>query len=407
MTTAYPPRTAARDGSTGVDREALLAAARDLGPLLQEHAAEAERNRRLSPEVVRALVDAGFFRLLLPRSLGGLEVDPVTCSLIVEQLAGYDSAAGWALQAGNLGAWWAARFPVEGTEELYANNPSAAMTAAFHPPQQAREADGGYRLSGRGPLASNIHDADWVFFTAFVMDGEGPRMHDGMPEVIGLAVHTHEVEIVDTWFSLGMRGTDSNDVVIHDVFVPASRTFHVMPDFEPGPHHGGPLYRFPVIGASTFTIAPVPLAVARNAIGVVRELVQQKTAFGYLRPLRERGVVQATLARAEAMLRAARLLYYDTLEQAWERTLAGNGHTLEQKADLQLAAAHVGTTAATVADMMHRIAGTTGIYARNPLERHFRDAHTVRHHGFLSENRFEAVGQVYCGVQPEFAMLGL
>jgi alkylation response protein AidB-like acyl-CoA dehydrogenase len=105
------------------------------------------------------------------------------------------------------------------------------------------------------------------------------------------------------------------------------------------------------------------------------------------------------------MLRAARLLFYDTLDTAWARTVAGERSTLEQKADLLLAGAYAATTAARVTDMMHRVAGTSGIYTKSPLERHFRDAQTLRHHGFLSENRFEAVGQVYLGVPPEFAMV--
>jgi alkylation response protein AidB-like acyl-CoA dehydrogenase len=407
MATTYPreggPAPIAKPSE--VDRDGLLAVARDLGPLIREHAGEAERERRLSREVIGALVEAGLFRLLLPRSLGGLEADPVTCSLVVEEVARFDSAAGWALQAGNTGAWWAARFPKEGSEEIYGGNPNAVMAAAFHPPQQALETAGGYRVTGRGPLASNIHDAEWLFLTALAMDGNHPRMVDGMPQVIGLVLRAGEAQIVDTWHSLGMRGTDSNDVVVDDVFVPASRTFRLVPDFEPGPHHRGPLYRFPGIGAAVFVLAPVALAVARGAISELRELAQRKTAFGFTRPLRERAVVQVTLARAEAMLRAARLLYYDTLGVAWERTVAGELSTLEQKADLLLAGTHAATTAGTVTDMMHRVAGTSGIYARNPLERHFRDAQTLRHHGFMSENRFETVGQVYCGVAPEFPMV--
>jgi alkylation response protein AidB-like acyl-CoA dehydrogenase len=62
-------------------RDTLLATARKLGPMIREHADEAERGRRLSPVVIGALKENGLFRLLLPRSLGGLEVDPVTCSL--------------------------------------------------------------------------------------------------------------------------------------------------------------------------------------------------------------------------------------------------------------------------------------------------------------------------------------
>ncbi|HYC31060.1 MAG TPA: acyl-CoA dehydrogenase family protein, partial [Gemmatimonadales bacterium] len=272
-----PPAAAAL---TRPDADALLSAARSLEPLIRKHAPDAERNRRLSPEVIAGLTDAGLYRLLLPVSLGGLEVDPVTCSRLVETIAGFDSAAGWSLQAGNLGAWWAARLPAEGTREIYAHNPSAVMAASFHPPQQARPAGAGYRIAGRGPLASNIHQSDWLFLTAVVMDGERPRTTDGRPDVIGLVLRASEVEIVDTWDSLGMRGTDSQDVVMHDVLVPAARAFPLAPGFEPPPDFQGPLYRFPVIGSAVFTIAPVALAVARGAIEEVRTLAGRKTAFG-------------------------------------------------------------------------------------------------------------------------------
>jgi alkylation response protein AidB-like acyl-CoA dehydrogenase len=383
----------------------LLATARSLGPLIREHATDGERGRRLAREVLQAITGAGLFRLLLPKALGGHEVDPVTCSRIVEEVAGFHSAAGWALQAGNAGAWWSARLPQEGADEIYSGNPDAVMAAAFHPPQRAVPGPGGYRLSGRGPLASNIHDSEWLFLTALVMDGDQPRLSGGAPEVIALVLPVAEVQVVDTWDSLGMRATDSNDVVVDNVFVPARRTFRLTPEFQPGPRFEGPLYRFPAIGGAVFCIAPVPLAIARGAITELRALAGRKTSFGFNRPLSERPAVQATLARAEGMLRAARLLYYDTLTAAWERTLSGAGSTLEQKADILLAASYAVTTAAKVTDLVHRAAGTSGIYARSPLERHLRDALTLRHHGFLSENRFEAVGQVYLGLPPEFAMV--
>ncbi|HEU5039196.1 MAG TPA: acyl-CoA dehydrogenase family protein [Gemmatimonadales bacterium] len=404
MTTAAPS-PAVHDSDTSASPAPLLAAARGLGPLIREHAAAAERDRRLAPEVIAGLTEAGLYRLLLPRSLGGLEVDPVTCSQLVEMVAGFDSAAGWSLQAGNLGGWWAARLTPEGTEEIYGENPSAMMAAAFHPPQQARETDGGYRIDGRGPLASNIHQADWLFLTALVMDGDQPRMVGPRPEVIAVVLRASEVEVVDTWRSLGMRGTDSNDVVMAAVFVPRRRAFPLVPGFEPPRDFRGPLYRFPAIGAAVFTIAPVALAVARGAIDEVLALAAHKTAFGFTRPLRDRPAVQATIARAEGLLRSARLLYYDTMATAWARTVRGEPHTLAQKADLLLAGTHAAATAAAVAELMHGVAGTSGVYERSPLERHFRDAHTLRHHGFMSANRFEAVGQVYCGVMPEFDMV--
>src|SRR5687768_10348752 len=95
---------------------------------------EPSANGALSREVIVALAESGLFRLLLPRPRGGLELDPVTCSQILEEVAGFHSAAGWALQAGNAGAWWAARLPEEGSAEVYAADPSAIVAAAFHPP---------------------------------------------------------------------------------------------------------------------------------------------------------------------------------------------------------------------------------------------------------------------------------
>jgi indole-3-acetate monooxygenase len=413
MTTAYQPGATGTSpvltpGTTDImfDVDArLLDSARAIGPIIREHADEAERERRLSKPVIDALIAAGFQRMFTPRALGGLEVDPITCARVVEEIAAFDSAAGWALQAGNTGAWWCARLPSAGTAEIFATGPDLVMAASFQPPHRAVEVPGGYRFTGRGPLASTIHDAEWLMMTALVMDGEQPRMTAAGPEVVGLVLHARDAQIIDTWQSLGMRGTDSNDVAADDVFVPTSRTFAVVPEFEPGPQFRGPLYRLPAITSVLVVIVPVALAIARGAITELHALAQRKTPLGSTRTLRDRAVVQATLAEAEGMLRSARLLFYDTLAAAWRRAQAGEPSTLEQKADLLLAGTHATRSAARVADMMHRLAGTSGIYARNRLERLFRDAQTVRHHGFSSESRFEAVGQVYLGLPPEFVLM--
>jgi alkylation response protein AidB-like acyl-CoA dehydrogenase len=383
----------------------LLSAAREILPLIRQHAAETEQNRRVSPHVLAALRSAGLFRMLLPRSLGGHETDPVTCSRVVETIAGADSAAAWTLQAGNTGAWWSARLPREGVDEIYGSDPSTLQSAAFHPPQRAVEVSGGFRITGRGPLASTIHDAEWLFLSAMVMDGDRPRLVEARPVMIALVVRASEARIVDTWHSLGLRGTDSNDVVMDDIFVPSARTFPMMPVFEANPYFSGPLYRFPGMAAVIMVIAPVVLAVARGALDDFRELAARKTAFGFTNSLRERTSVQASVAKAEGMLRAARLLYYETLGRVWRGVRAGNPATIEDKADLALGGAHAASTAAAVVGMVHQLAGTTAIYERSPLERHFRDAHTLRHHGFISENRFEAVGQVYFGLPPEFPLI--
>lgn len=386
------------------DELSLIEIATHLGPMLQEAGADGERQRRLPKKALTALAQAGLQRMFLPKSLGGHEIDPVTCARVVEELARFDAAAAWALQA-NSGCWWASRLPDEGVQEIYGSNPDAIMSAAFHPPQQAIEVPDGYRLTGRAPLASNVHDSDWLMLTAMVMEGAAPKMRNEAPEMVGLILRTSEVEIVDTWHTLGMRATDSNDVVVTDVFVPKSRSFHVTPDFTPGRHFQGSLYRFPAATETQVIIAPVLMALARVAIDEFMQLASKKSPFGSMKLLRDRAVVQESVARSEGMLRSARVLFYDTVERAWKQTLDGQRLTLEQKADLMLAGVHAADSAWHVVDNMHRLAGTSGIYTRSRLERCLRDALTVRHHGFVSESKYETVGQVFLGVPPEFVLV--
>src|SRR5262245_20355359 len=307
----------------------LFDVVKEIGPMLQEAGQDAERERRLPRQAIDLLADAGLQRMFTPQSLGGLEVDPVTCARVVEEVARFDSAAAWALQAGNTGAWWAARLPDEGVQEIYGPNRSTLMAAAFHPPQRAIEVSGGYRVTGRGPLASTVRDAQWLFLTAVVMNDSQPKMIGGAPEVVALTLRTNEAEIIDTWHTLGMRGTDSNDVAVDNVFVPASRSFRLMPEFTPGPHYQGPLYRFPGIASAAVIVAPVLLAIARGAIDEFLKVAREKTPFGSMKVLRDRPAAQSTLARAEAISRSARALFYDTLEQGWQQAAAGQASTLE------------------------------------------------------------------------------
>ena len=382
--------------------ESLLARARGLEPVIREHAATSERDGRLAGPVLEAMREAGMFRMFTPRALGGFEIDPVTVARVAEEIASFDSAAAWALQAGNTGAWWAGHFPQDGIAELFTGGPDLLMAASFSPPHRAQVVPGGYRFTGRGALASTVHDSPWVLMTGIIFDGDQARTTPFGPMIVAVALRTSEVQIIDTWQSLGMRGTDSNDVAVEGVFVPQALSFVVAPVYEPAAQFAGPLYRLPALASTDVIIAPVALAIARGAVSALREIADRKTPLGSTKTIRHKPAVQFALADAEAQLRAARLLFYETLERTWQRVLAQESPTLEQRADLMLACAHAVRTSAHVPDLMHRMGGTNGIYARSRLERHFRDAQTVRHHGFVSDSRLETVGQVYLGVPPEF-----
>jgi alkylation response protein AidB-like acyl-CoA dehydrogenase len=230
-------------------------------------------------------------------------------------------------------------------------------------------------------------------------------MMENGPEMIVVILPKSDVQVIDTWHTLGMRGTDSNDAAFQDVFVPAHMSFPLSPVFEPGQHFQGPLYRFPALSIIALFSSAVLLASARGAITEFRDLAASKTPFGTMKTLRDKGTIQATLADAEATLRAARAFFYETLSATWARTASGEENTLEQRADLLLSGIHAARSAAQVTDLIHRLAGTTGIYTRSRLERYFRDAHTLRHHGFVSESKLDTVGQIYLGLPPEFMLV--
>lgn len=382
--------------------EALVQRAHSLGPLLREHAAEAEQERRLSRTIVQALEQAGLTKMFMPKTLGGLETDPVTFMRVIEEIASFDPAAAWLLMVSNSGAWFFARMPDATVEELFGDRDNWITATAFQPPVEAKEVPGGYELTGRRPFASAVHAARWACLTAMVMDGEKPRMVNGQPEALCCVMPVEDVTIVDTWYGLGLRGSDSNDVEVRGRFVPRARTCPLAAQFEPGKYFKSPLYRLPAMGAIVLAaFPPIAVAIARNAIEAVRALSAKRVPMASAVPLRERGVAQARFGRAEGMLRSARTLMYDAISEVWGRTRAGEPSTLEQRADLVLAAAHATQTSVEVTDMMFVSGGSSAVFESHPLQRLFRDSQVLRQHGFVCASRYETFAQVALGLEPD------
>ena len=159
----------------------LVEAARRIAPVIREHNQEAERERRLSPPVLAALHEAGLLRMCTPRSLGGLEVDPLTRALVIEEISRHDTAAGWTLDNPLDWAYLCARLPDAGAEEIYGRGANIVIAAQLGRPMQAAPASGGYRITGRAPFVSNCHDANWIATTAAVIAGDQPRA-EGEPK---------------------------------------------------------------------------------------------------------------------------------------------------------------------------------------------------------------------------------
>ena len=257
----------------------LVQVARKLGPVISQNIDEEENSGRLSSAVVNALKDAGLYKLYLPKALGGLEADPLTVAKIVEEIASHNTAAGWSLMVANTTLTMLSRIPEKGVEEIFANNPDAFLAGTVHPPMMATRVNGGYKINGRNPLVSNVHEAEWIMVLALVMENGQPKMNNGHPEILGVFMKADECRIIDTWQVIGMHATDSNDIEAKDVFVPDHRICALMEEFHPSGHFANPLYQFPAAGVNIGSLlAPVSIAVARNAIDELKSIAGKKNA---------------------------------------------------------------------------------------------------------------------------------
>jgi len=291
----------------------FIDAAKALAPQIRASAEESERARRLSLPVVEALAQAGLFRLWIPRALGGEETDPMTLVRVIEEVSRADGAAGWCLAIGGEYGAFGGYLPANAAREIYGSDPRVITGGAFRPFGQAVVMDGGYRVTGRWPLGSGCQHCAWIVGGCRILDGDQPHLRaDGTPAMRILFFPAAACEIIDTWHSIGQRGTGSHDYAVADLFVPTGRSW----SFREPPVQPGPLYALPTIALFAAVLAAVPLGIARHAIDILMELAEAKIASRSRRVLREDATMQADLGRAEAILRSGRAFLYEALGEA-------------------------------------------------------------------------------------------
>jgi alkylation response protein AidB-like acyl-CoA dehydrogenase len=221
------------------------------------------------------------------------------------------------------------------------------------------------------------------------------------PAVRQFYVPAGEVQVHDTWYASGLRGTGSNDLEVVDVFVPASRCVAMT---NP-PLHDGPLYRFPVFGLLALGVSAVTLGIARAALDELKGVAGNKTATGQSRKLAERSAVQSAVGTSEAALQAARALVFDAIDQAWDRAEKGDPLSLEDRARLRMAATHGALTSAAVVDTAYNLGGGTSVYESSPLQRCFRNVHVATQHMIVSPPTLQLAGRVLLGLPTNIAEL--
>jgi len=387
--------------------EELVEAARGLAPRILAAADEIEQERRLPDELVDALVEAGLFTMLVPRSKGGAELDLPTYVRAIEELARADGSVAWCVgQASGLSMVSAYLDPpvadaiFQGpARPILANGPGEG-----NKPGRAIPVGGGYRISGLWNFASGSRHAAWLQAICQVQTDDGrPLMTlEGEPNVRLMLFPIEQARMLDTWHVSGLRGTGSFSFTVEDLFVHEDHAAMLAPQTR---RESGTLYLFSTSGVFGPSFGSVALGIAHTTLASFIDLAQDKTPRGAGRTVSESQTVQSLVARAHARLSSARLFLHHTLREVWDAVNESGTLSVSQQVAVRLAATNATHQAVSVVNDAYEAAGSSAIFANRPFERRFRDIHAVSQQLQARAAHFETVGRYLLGLEPSTAFL--
>ena len=384
-----PPSPSPTRNVTGQE---MLDRARALAPRFAERAGAAEEARRIPPESVKDMLDAGLARVLLPQRIGGYGLGFDTWFEVTRELSKADASHGWCAGLLIHHAHLIAQYPQAGQQAVWADGLDAPIAASFAPSVKATPVDGGYRISGAGsPFASGVDHCSWVMLGGMVQDGPAP-------EWTFFLVPPGEYKIRDTWFTAGMRATGSKTIVTDNVFVPHGLVLRLT-DLRDGNGPGGAVHSGVIFHTPFFYYAPISFATpmlgaAQGAYEVFREWTKARKAQDGT-SLAEKTSVQVRMARAAADIDAADLL----LRRAVHVTDAPEAYSPELLARSVRDFARVSELTVAAIDALVALSGTAGFATSHPIQRAWRDIHFMSMHISLNvETNFTHYGRMELGL---------
>jgi alkylation response protein AidB-like acyl-CoA dehydrogenase len=386
-----------------IDAQPVVRAAADLRPVLREYQEEIEREQRMPPALVERMRAAGFYRMVIPRALGGLQVDPLTYLRVVELLAEGSGSVGWNLANNGIGQLVTLGLPDEGVHEIYpAGHQTIMAGTAVQGGGQAVTVEGGYRVSGRWTFGSGCQESTWMLGSFQILDDGQPRRRPDGGSLYwrGVFPRTEAHVVPGSWDVAGLRGTGSFDWTVKDVFLPERRAV---------PHVGVPLdnqwERWPGITyalPSQAWVGPhhsaVITGIARAGIDALIKLAVEKTPRGRTGMLCENPQVQEAVGRADAILNAGRVYRGAMITELWDTIAAGGETTLEQRARCRLASTYAADSAREAMDLVYRFGGSTSFKRESRLAECWRDLHVVGQTVTISPEWYPVGGRALLGM---------
>ncbi len=376
-----------------------LEKARTLAPVIEQYRDESEKQRELAKPVYEAIRELGLFKLWIPRSLGGEELDFRTAVEVAETIATMDGSAAWNLVIALQSGWMLGFLDQDTAADMLSEDPNLTLGGSAQPNGIATPVEGGFRITGQWSFASGSNHTHWLCGVCRIKDGEDFRIsEDGVPVTRLLFFRHDQYEIIDTWYTTGLRATGSHDMKVDDVFVPESRMIDLTA--KKSPFKSGPLYQAPFLQIFGWPLAFVGLGVAAEAIDSFTELASSKTPSRGTKRLAENDHIQMTLGRAIAKLNSGRSYLYEMCNHLWAAMETGQAADDSLALEVSLASANAAESAATAVELIRSAAGTSGIYEGNKIERCWRDVNMVTQHIGASPTNYISNGAFRLGRGP-------
>ncbi|MEE1829803.1 acyl-CoA dehydrogenase family protein [Streptomyces sp. SP17KL33] len=377
------------------DREAddgVLGRVRAQLPEIAARSAEAEEARAVPPEIVAALREAGVFRMSLPREWGGEQLDLVRSAQVVREISRADGSTGWTVQAASMAWFFVRSLPRETLEkEVFGDGADLMLRGAIAPKGRATPVAGGYRLSGRWPLASGSFTPDWLL-AGFVVEDASP-LPDGRPDMRVALLRPERATFLDTWDAVGLRATQSTDFTMDDVFVPERFTGPLTGDN----HIPAPFYDLPYTATGASHDAVV-IGCLDGALSDVAELAATKRpAFDPRVVIGQDPVFQEKFAELHLRTAALWALLEQTGGTVMNRALAGDEPTPAEWFGYTGGHQHIHHEGIRILNEIMTLSGSSGLYSSNPLQRRWRDVRCVAQHVAGNNGSLRRLGAVLSG----------
>jgi alkylation response protein AidB-like acyl-CoA dehydrogenase len=372
----------------------LLAGIRELAPCITERATEIETARRIPLDLVDALRSIGVFRMVVPQSQGGMELDLPAAMAVISALGRIDGATAWTVMIASGCDIISALLPQVTYDEVYRPGPDVIMAGSSQPAGTAEAANGFYRVSGRWPFASGCLHAGWMFalcvMTANGKPLPGPAGEQGPPLVRGCILPAADWQIEDTWRAGGLKGTGSHHITLRDAIVPEAQFFDIAPinASQKGPLYQAPLHVLPLLHGA------FAVGVAEGALNELVELAntgrqQQRAPV----PMRDSEIFQDQLGRVQAEIRGARAFLEAQAASHWRHANSASLNTEALFTQGTQTAIWLATTCVRAVDACFTLGGGSAVYESSPLQRRLRDLHTAAQHAVVQQRHYAAAGK--------------